>query len=232
MPRYRLRVPEPGTFLYGDGDTSLVADTIEQAREIYRDERDEPAIYLHSQIGSCQIVYKRDVDACDCHEDAEPGDTTVWLGPDDGRELASNECRVWILGPPHWPWKYDYLEPIAVSWRDIPVGAQARHAVLGQGIVCAPPRTWRASGKPLFPIRFESGERRDLFLGQIALFHCAAFPPPPRLVRVWVAGEVVTDGVTEHAASELVDLRTARLNAEWEAEQFALYESTREAVMA
>jgi hypothetical protein len=235
MPRYKLRVPEAGTMLYGDGDTGMVADTIEQARDYFAewDGGDERPIYLHSYIGVCRVAYKRDVEAGDCHEDAEPGDTTVDYCRDDGRALADHEVRVWMLGPPSWPWNMEYSPPEAVSWKTIPVGADVRHGVWGSGRVCAPPRLWRASRTPLIPVQFyvwESGwvpmgPRRDLPLGAIDLLPTGDWPGDTRRVTLTVAGEVVAEGVSAQDAHELHEARIAQLNAEWEAEQLALVEA-------
>lgn len=50
MTRYRLRVPQAGDTLYGDG-IGIVADTLDEARELWEDYDGEPAIYVHSYIG-------------------------------------------------------------------------------------------------------------------------------------------------------------------------------------
>jgi hypothetical protein len=55
MARYKLRVPSAGDRLYGDGDTVVVADTREQAREFFEEDRGEPCPYLHSYIGHCRV---------------------------------------------------------------------------------------------------------------------------------------------------------------------------------
>ncbi|HET9198212.1 MAG TPA: hypothetical protein VFN92_08180 [Solirubrobacterales bacterium] len=117
-PQYKLRVPEPGTFLYGDGPEAVVATSIEEARDLLE------TFEVHSEIGICRIVYKADVDNGEAHEGAEPGDTTVWYQRDDGRDLEEGEVRVWIAGPPSWSWSLgpDGVEPLSLS--DIPVGSQ------------------------------------------------------------------------------------------------------------
>ena len=229
MPRYKLRPPQAGDFLYGDGDTAVVADTIEQARAFWRDDYDEDAIYLHSYIGRCRVVYKADVENGDAHEDAEPGDTTIDYIRDDGRELRPGEVRVWMLGPPRRNWRMEPMPPEPLEWCDLPDGILAYHKVLGFGTLYAPPRLWRASRRPIFPVQFESGERRDLFLGAIT-FHYdvrygATCPPPPTRYRLTVEGDVLAEGVTEDAARALRDARIARLDDEWKAEQFAAYEA-------
>lgn len=230
MPRYTLRVPGQGDVLYGDDGEAVVADSIDLAREVFRDELGEDDwIYVHSDVGRCRLVYARDVENGDCHEDAEPGDTTVDYIRDTGRELASNEIRIWQLGPPRWSWRQEPLPPEPIPWNEIPVGMHALHKVLGWGELYAPPRLWRASGKPVFPIRFENGRHADLFLSQISLHYPAtygaALRPPPTRYRLTVEGEVVTEGVTERTARDLLDLRLARLDAEWKARTFAEFEA-------
>lgn len=228
MARYKLRVPVAGTWLYGDGPEAVVADTIDEAREMFLAERDDPAIYLHSSIGRCRVVYARDVESGDCHEDAEPGDTTIDYLPDTGRDLKAGEVRVWQLGWQGPSWEMAPATPLPIAWQDIPVGAGAQHAVLGWGEVCAPLRLWRASGCPVVPVLFDSGERRDLFLGQISLFHTVtfggAFPAPPPRYRVTVAGELVVENAERWTAEGLLDARLTRLRNEWEAEQYAAWE--------
>lgn len=230
MPRYKLRVPEAGTMLYGDGysDRAMVADTLSEARDLWEDYEGERPIYLHSLIGVCGVVYKRDIDNGDAHEDAEPGDTTVWYADDDGRDLRAHECRVWMLGAPSPHWEMKPMEPLPIPWREIPVGMGVRHLVWGWGEVCGPLRPWRASRFPIVPVRFDDGRRADLFLGQITLYYSAVYgkgpKPPPTRYRLTVAGELVAEGVTERTAQDLLALRRARLRAEWEAEQFAACE--------
>lgn len=231
MPRYKLNVPTAGTFLYGDGETSVVADSITSARQFLAEDSLDGAepIYLYSQIGRCEILRKADIDNGDGHEDAEPGDTTVWYLPDDGRALEAHECRVWILGRPSIPWTMEPMPPRAISWRDLPIGTPVRHDALGSGEIYRPPYLWRASGTPRLPVKLEDGRCIDLPLGAVSVYHTAtlggAFPPPPRLIRALVDGEVVVEGVSERVARQLIDLRTSRLGAAWEAEQFAIWEA-------
>lgn len=116
MARYKLRVPEAGTCLYGDGPETVVADSIEEARDLLE------VFEVHSQIGVCQIVYAADVENGECHEDAEAGDTTVWYTPDDGRELGEDECRVWVVGPPSHGWSLSPLDPDPIDPLTVPVG--------------------------------------------------------------------------------------------------------------
>lgn len=231
MPRYKLSVPQTGDMLHGEVDAA-VADTIDEARVIFEDYDGEPCIYLHSHIGLCRVVYARDVDNGDCHDDAEPGDTTIDHEPDDGRELATHEIRYWERGAPSIDWRMT-PSPAPIPWRKIPVGMTARHAVWGEGKVCAPPRPWRGYA-PLIPVLFADGRRAGLLLGQIALYYGVTVNdpcrPPATRYELSVAGEVVATGVHERTAEILRDMRIARLTAEWEAEQYAAYERRFEVV--
>lgn len=227
MARYKLRIPQTGDVLYGDG-RAIVADTLDEARAEWEHEDCEPVIYLHSSIGQCRVVYARDVENGECHEDAEAGDTTVDYMPDTGRDLAANEVRCWERGGPSWRWDMRPLPRLPIPWRQIPVGMTARHRVWGEGEVCARPRAWRGYA-PLIPVRFADGRRADLMLGQIELFYGVTIgtrcPPPPPRYELTVEGDVVASGVTERTATVLLDMRCARLTAEWEAEQYAAYEA-------
>jgi hypothetical protein len=229
VTRYKLRVPQTGDVLYGDG-IAIVADTLDEAREAWEFEDGEPAIYLHSYIGRCHIVYARDVE--DAHEDAEPGDTTVDYCPDDGRELRDGECRVWMRGAPDWSWDFDYSPPEPVCITTVPVGVPVYHQVLGSGRTVGHARKGRYGWR--IPIRFGwpdlAGPTRLMMLGQVILNATPAWPGDTRRVTVTVAGEVVAAGVRERTAELLRDLRCARLRAEWEAEQFAAYDAARAAM--
>lgn len=238
MTRYRLRVPQQGDELYGDGDVAIVADTIEVARDCFRDhtpDEQEP-IYLHPYIGRCQVLYKRDIDAGEGYDGAEPGDTMVCYCPDDGRELdRSHECLVWQLGRPDFHWDYDYTagEPIDAS--EVPVGCTVHHPVLGSGRTVAKPRGRRGYGCYLVDCRFAwpdfTGPVRTLLVAQLQILRGPhGWPGDRRRVTVKVDGEVVAERVTPWAADVIRDLRIARLGAEWEAAMFQEYVSAREAV--
>lgn len=231
MPRYRLRVPAQGDVLYSDGpDPSIVADTIEVARDCFRDytpDEQEP-IYLHAYRGRCEILYKRDIDNGDGHDGAEPGDTTVWYGPDDPTvPLADNECRVWELGCPRVHWEYDYTPPEPVDWRTIPVGAHVWHKALGSGKTVSRPRRGARGRGAVVDCRFTwpqyTGPVRTLYVAQLGVQPTRDWPGERRRVTVKVAGDVVAEHVTPWAADILRDLRIMRLDAEWEAETFAAY---------
>lgn len=227
MARYKLRVPQAGDMLYGDGNC-IVADTLVGARAFWEDETGEPAIYLHSYIGRCRIVYASDVENGDCHEDAEAGDTTVDYCRDDGRDLAEDEVRCWEQGAPRPHWHFDYSPPEPVCITTVPVGAPVYHRVLGSGRVVMPARKGRHGWR--LPVRFGwpdlSGPVRLMMLGQVIVNATLTWPPDMRRVTVSVDGEVVATGVRERTAEVLRDMRCARLRAEWEAEQFAAYEAS------
>lgn len=111
MPRYTLNLAGRGDFIYSDdGDRWVAAETAGEAKTYFLLNDGEWPRFVHSWIGRARCVTKRDVEAGDCHEDAEPGDTTYEFIRDDGRELRSNEVRLWERGPwsPHWsmepPW--------------------------------------------------------------------------------------------------------------------------------
>jgi hypothetical protein len=223
MARYKLRVPQPGDFLYGDGDTGVVADTREEARQFLADDSGEFVPYLHSYIGSCRVVYKRDFDSCDCHDGAEPGDTTVDYCADDGRELRPHECRVWMSGPPPglaaWSMK-PIREPIDPAV--IPVGTSAYHRRIGQGVTAGP--GYVVGHWWYIPIEFRRWDGR-VFAPWKTLnckVACIGILPglswPKSKYRLEINGEHIADG-SERALHTLVDIRVARLNAEWEAQQ-------------
>lgn len=229
MPRYKLNIPQTGDMLYGDGN-AIVADTREEARELWEDYEGEPCPYLHAHIGRCRVVYARDIEGGDCHEDAERGDTTVdYCRGDADRPLAENEIRCWELGPPSWDWHYEYTPPEPVSITTVPVGAPVSHRALGSGRVVMPARKGRYGWR--LPVRFGfpelAGPVRLMMLGQIIINATRYWPGDTRRVTVSVEGEVVATGVRERTAEQLRDLRCARLTAEWEAAQFAAYEAAR-----
>lgn len=222
MPRYKLRVPGPGDWLHGDSEPAVVADTREQARTEYEDYTGEAAPYLHSLIGRCRVVYKRDVEGGDCHEDAEPGDTTVDFVADDGRELDAFECRVWVLGPPPVQWSMKPLQPEPITPDTVPVGTSAYHQRIGSGHTVAPGyvvgRRW------FIDIAFQRLERgrwvvdRTLACSVATVGILPSRGWPRVRYRLTVAGEFVADGERD-ALETLRAIRVDRLNAEWEAEQ-------------
>jgi hypothetical protein len=105
----------PGDYLYGDGgEVIYVCDTAQEALAFFEEEMGERPEWVHSEVLRARVVYAADVEAGECHEDAEPGDTTydyVTRERRPLRELGENEVRVWIRGPwtpgwmidsPHW----------------------------------------------------------------------------------------------------------------------------------
>jgi ABC-type glycerol-3-phosphate transport system substrate-binding protein len=124
MPKYKLWLPSAGETIDWDGDgVSFAAETAQEAFEFIHDMWDEHGCWqdwmdgdvgdgwIHPEIASGRIVYKRDIDNEEfLHEDAEPGETTFVQLRDSGRDLAANEVRVWLPGPasPGWvikpPW--------------------------------------------------------------------------------------------------------------------------------
>lgn len=228
MARYKLRIPQTGDMLYGD-ERAIVADTLDAAREAWEQEEGEAVVYLHPHIGRCRVVYARDVENGECHDDAEAGDTTVDYLTDTGRELAENEVRCWERGGPSWLWNFGYSPPEPVSWREVPVGCRAYHPVFGSGEVVARPR--KGAYGVRFPVRFGWPELRGpvrwLPKGCVSLSGTATWPGDRRRVTVTVDGEVVATGVREKTAEILRDMRCARLTAEWEAEMFAAYDARR-----
>lgn len=222
MARYKLRVPTSGDWLYGDGDSAVVANTREEARQYFQEERDEPAPYVHSHIGRCRVLYKRDVENDFVFDGAEPGDTQIDYCHDDGRELASNECRVWMLGPPPVDWRMESLPPEEITADTIPPGTSAYHKRIGQGKTVAP---GYVVGKRWFiDVAFKRFERGQWVTERIlacSLATIGILPGrdwPPRKYRLTVAGEFIAEG-TERVLEGLRAIRIDRLNAEWEAEQ-------------
>lgn len=217
MPRYKLRVPQLGDPLHwDDGTESVVADTLAQAREEWEHQYGEPAPqFLHSEIGRCQIVYKRDLENGDYHEDAEPGDTSYWMARDHGGELLPNEFRCWIAGPPRWHWEMHRLPFPEIDPQEIPPAANVYHRRHGWGQTVT--HAFRACGHWYLTCHF--GVKPINFkVGVVGVYYGNGWSPPPTRYRLEVAGEHVADG-TEWALHTLREARVARLNAEWDAEQ-------------
>ncbi len=96
MARYKIRVPEAGTFLHDDSGCShsVVAESIEEARELLE------VFEVHPQIGRCYYLTKAMIEDGEGLDDSEPGDTMVAYLPFEDRDLGSAECLVWETGPP------------------------------------------------------------------------------------------------------------------------------------
>lgn len=229
MTRYKLRLPSEGDVLYtDDGDGFAVAATAELARELLSEERDEAVIYVHPMVARHEIVYARHLE--EAFDGAEPGDTQFWIVPGDPKH--SSDVRVWGVGAPDFLWEYDYLPPESINWRKLPIGTPCYYKPEGFGKLRLPGRLWRASGKPIFPLEFENGARRELFMGQFSFHFGGPLPVPPRRVRVKVAGDLVVDGCTEGCADLMRALRVTRLRNEWEAEHFATHLAALDAEVA
>lgn len=220
MAKYRLRVPESGTWLYGDGPPSVVADDIWEARELFEeDEEGNFPIYLHSSIGVCRVLYKRDIEAGDGHEGAEPGDTTVEYCRDDGTPIdPTYQCRVWELGWPGVPWSMSTDPDAKLPRRYIQSGLRAEHPVFGEGETTSGVVDGHVSAK------FGS-ILVTCHASSLSYFTTHAWPPrdawPRRVLNI--DGEVVAHG-SDDTLSPIMGVRMARLRAEWEVEQFAIFE--------
>jgi hypothetical protein len=190
MARYKLRVPSPGTALYGDSDTAIVADTLAEAREFWEDYDGEPAIYLSAPL---------------VNRDPVVGDIT-----------------------------------------DMPIGVKVHHEAWGWGVTVARPLHHRTGWRllvdfcGLYPAAPWPGAAGGCggspkWVGHWALTMTQTDTPtgrwPATRWHVDIGDERVVEGVlNEQMARALGEARYARLQAEWEAEQFAIYEAERAAV--
>lgn len=110
MPKYKLRMPGPGDYIYCDGDAVYVGETADDALTFYIGEEyayDVDEVWVCPEILRGRCVYARDIEAGDCHEDAEPGDTTFDLvvsGDAALRPLKAGEILTWPRGSwrPFW----------------------------------------------------------------------------------------------------------------------------------
>ena len=102
--RYKLKVIDKGDYVHmDDGGLAFRADTEDEARAMFLDYGYEPheVEKMHSFTLLPRIVYARDVEAGDCHEDAEPGDTTY---DSTARTDADGAIKVWATGPAPGRW--------------------------------------------------------------------------------------------------------------------------------
>jgi hypothetical protein len=112
VPKYKLRLPSKGDYLYSDDGYWFIGDTADEAFDFFREEMcEEDVEWVHPVILRGHVLYKADIDAGDCHEDAEPGDTTFFIVTDDAEkalahELAPNEILAWVEGTPRPWWTY------------------------------------------------------------------------------------------------------------------------------
>lgn len=218
MTRYKVRLPDDGEVLYGDGgEYFAVADNDALAREILGEHTDEPPVFVHALTARFSAVYKRDIDACDAFDGAEPGDTMwrIFGGEPDG----PNDVRVWAAGAPRLArWRMAPVPPEPVSPADIPIGVRVHHHRLGSGRTLAPGRKvhgwWYLDVAWGWPT---ATSEKACKVSLLSVLPSLNWPRP--VYRLEIDGERVADG-GEDALRTLVDIREARLRAEWEAEQF------------
>lgn len=115
MPKYKLRLVDPGQWIFCEGDPVYAGETAAEALAFYADEYEWLEVeWVHPEILRGRVVYALDTENGDCHEDAEPGDTTYDLVTSDPvnalRPLRPGEVRTWPIGSwrPGWcqkpPW--------------------------------------------------------------------------------------------------------------------------------
>ncbi len=196
-----------------DGDYVAVCETAAEAREAIEHETGAPCLYVREVGISRYRATKAMIEAGEFEWDAEPGDH-VWTVIRGGK-------GAWMVGFDAPLWRQEPLPLPALHWADLPVGTPCYYEPEGHGKIIAPPRTWRASGKPVVPILFENGSRRELFLGQFTLHYGGPLQQPEHKVRVFVGDELVCDGCSQSVARLMIALRTTRLRLEWEAAQLA-----------
>lgn len=224
MPGFALTVPDRGDVLYGDGQ-AIVADTVEEARALWEHETGDRLLYMHSHIGICRVVSAGDVENGDCHEDAEPGDTTVDYCRDDGRDLSPGEIRVWEPGAPSLcDWRGVPVHGCSVA--DIPVGTQVGHRRLGDAVLVAP--AYRDPRMPnTYAVLLRFGDRELVCLSsRLYLVPTINNWRPPPTMRFEVDGELVATTRSDWAFEALRSMRETRLRNEWEARHFAEAEAS------
>lgn len=112
MPKYKLRLVGDGEYLHGEYGLIYIGASAEDALDFYIEEgiARAPEIWVHPEILGGRIVYARDVEDGNCHEDAEPGSTTYDLmtaDPDTAlRPLRPGEVRAWPRGAWQPNWRY------------------------------------------------------------------------------------------------------------------------------
>lgn len=232
MPKYKIRVPEAGTYLHGDGPESVVADSIEEARELLEE------FEVHSSIGRCQILYKAQVDDGDCFEGAEPGDTQVWYCHDDGSELAENECRVWHPGPPPLrDWRIEPVGPEPIDFAALPIGTRftlERAATEDLRLVEQPRQVgdvWEVEVEPVprpgWPDDEAIGARRTERIAKGGFIYLAPYANnfhPPFRYRLTVQGEAAEGSQDE--MNSLLRWVEAEMAEQWRHDLYAA-EATR-----
>src|ERR1700756_149501 len=109
MPKYKLRLPGEGDYLDCEGEPVYVGESAADALTFYTDEYEYLEVeWVHPEILRGRIVYARDIENGDCHEDSVPGDSTFDYVTSDPvnalRPLCDGEVRTWPAGAwrPHW----------------------------------------------------------------------------------------------------------------------------------
>lgn len=109
MPKYNLKLVDPGQCIFCESDPVYAGETAADALAFYSDEYEWLEVeWVHPEILRGRVVYALDIENGDCHEEAEPGDTTYDLVTSDPvgalRPLRAGEVRTWPIGPwrPHW----------------------------------------------------------------------------------------------------------------------------------
>lgn len=126
MPKYKLRLPSAGDYLYSDGDVWFIGDSAADAHEFFAEEWNDPTEWVHPVILAGHVLYKADVENGDGHDDAEPGDSTFSIVTQDSevaltRELRPHEVRAWLTGAPRPWWSYgpNYGDPDATYHAEV-----------------------------------------------------------------------------------------------------------------
>lgn len=109
MPKYKLRLVDPGQYIFCEGDPVYAGESAADALTFYADEYEWLEVeWIHPEILRGRVVYAADIENGDCHEAAERGDTTYDLVTSDPvnalRPLRDGEVRTWPIGSwrPHW----------------------------------------------------------------------------------------------------------------------------------
>lgn len=214
MPRYKLRPVEYGQVIeLDDGELCAFAETIAEARDLFDDWTGERPMYLHSAVASYRVVYARDIEDGECHEDAEPGDTTFTIHEGDPRR--ESDRRVWMLGAPRLcSWRIVTVKR-PLDPQEIPVGASILHERIGSGAMAGSARA--IGGWWWLPVRFAD---RELLCKASTVFIVPTIRWAPKSVyRLEINDETIAEG-DQWALQTLLGAHEDRLRAEWEAEHF------------
>lgn len=135
MTRYKLNIPQPGTVLQGDED-AIVATSVGEARTLWLGLTGVVEPFWTQYRGSCRVLYARDIAAGDCHDGADPGDTTIdYLEPRADGTLRDHEVLVFVPGvEPLRGWRQDWRAP---RFSRLKVGTEVHHPVFGRGVLTA-----------------------------------------------------------------------------------------------